>query len=141
MNSFFKLTKERYISMPCFLRTITRISILFILLIPVSFLPDGKRDADHSYLEWWWRGQGLQFFLVGVFFAATAFGLLTAAKWSRLLCATVPLCYAVGLAIHPQNVTLIRIAEIIVGECIVIWYFFFNDSVKNFYRAYSLSRE
>ena len=144
MNNIFKRAKECYPTMPRHLQTITRISILFTLLIPFSFIPVGKHLVDHqpvTFSEWWWRGQGVGFFLFGIFSAIAAFGLVTASKWSRFLCATVPFWYAVGLAIHPQNITLIRVAEIVVGECIIIWYFFFNDSVKVFYKAYSLSRE
>jgi hypothetical protein len=83
--------------MPMGLRFLTFICFGFALFLPLSLLPFGGsiNGQEVSFTEFWRRGGGPTFFIIGILFPITGYGFLRARNWSRYLFAGFNVALAV----------------------------------------------
>jgi hypothetical protein len=80
--------------MPFVLKHITGMCCVFTLFLPAALIPGGNYRIDEepvTFAEFWQRGGGLVFMMLGVLFGVIACGVLQARQWVRRLLPAFPI--------------------------------------------------
>lgn len=139
-----KELKENFKVMPWFLKKLTIVLFFLIIFIPITFIPGGTFLINGEivpYTEFWQRGGGLIFIATGVLCPFLAFGFLKRNKFARC----IPLCLVSALVvlsfILPSQLKPTQNIINIIYIFLTAWYFYFKQSVRNYFEITSTSEQ
>jgi hypothetical protein len=144
MRRILHFVNSQLQQMPRGLSVLTRVFLVFAIIIPVIILLTVAAQGRYSYFvlngrqvsyqEFWRDGGLLTFLIIAIYSAILVYGFLHASRWSRPLLLLPFIALPIWGMFRHATFSLYGALSSVFTIAILVWYLFFRRTVRDYYR-------